>query len=187
MKSLVRVGVVPIVGLLILGYAEVWGADWKYFGGAVLAKGEEAISFYDAETVEVLSDGNVRVWIKAFTDKSEFKKVQVKKEVIEKVANKLVRKYYPPYVLLHPYPETTYDTYIDIIGWEETANDPEVRPRTRIFLEINCKAKMIRSLSVTSYDRAGVSSSAKGGEWDYIGPETNGETLHKILCPQKSK
>ncbi len=78
--------------------------------------------------------------------------------------------------------QTTFEDCINIIVWEEGANDAEIRSRARVLFEVNCKDKMIRSLSTTLYNDAGVTSSSKGGEWDYIGPESNSETLLKILC-----
>jgi hypothetical protein len=175
-----------VIGIIIsLFPLEAWGADWKYFGGSMLRKGEAAIVYYDPESLAYLSNGNARVWTKAVSPSERNKKIMEKEEVIEKAARKIAKGYYPPYVLAHPYPETTYDNYIDIIVWEEGANDVEIKPRGSVLYEVNCRDKMIRTLQTTVYDDAGVLSGAKGGEWDYIGPETNAETLRKILCKDR--
>ena len=59
MKSLLgKVGVIPI-GLVIFGYAEVWGADWKFYTNGVYGD-----YFYDAEAITRPSKGIVRVWVK---------------------------------------------------------------------------------------------------------------------------
>jgi hypothetical protein len=170
--------------ILALGCVEASGADWKFFGGSVLLKDETTIGYYDVESIEYLSNGNVRVWTKT-VNPSEVERISGKKEVIEKAARKLIDGYYPPYALLNPYPKTSFDDFINIIGWEEAANYVGIKPRLRVLFEINCKGKMIRALSTTAYNDAGVPSSSKGGEWDYIGPETNSETLQKILCKDK--
>jgi hypothetical protein len=188
MKSLsVKLGVI-LIGLALFPYAEVWGADWKFIGGSVLQagsqlKGETNICYCDPASVEYLSNGNIRVWIKAISPSEHNNKIIEKKEVIEKAAQKVVDKYIPPYVLLHP--ETTFNDYVNIIGWEEAANDAEIKPRARVFYEVNCRDKMIRTLSVTTYNDAGVASRSKGDGWDYISPETNAETLRKILCKDR--
>jgi hypothetical protein len=171
---------------MLIGFSsvETWGADWKFLGGSVISKDGTVIAFYDAESTEYLSNGNVRVWTKA-VNPSEVERLSGKKEVIKKAAEKVVRSYYPPYVLVNPYPKTSFDDYIEVVGWEEAANDVEIKARARVFYEVNCIDKMIRSLSTTVYSDAGVASSSKGGEWDYIGPETNSETLRKILCKDR--
>ena len=171
--------------ILFLFCMDGWGADWKYFGASVLSKGEEVMTFYDAESIEYLSTGNVRVWTKVVNASEHNKKIMEKEEVIEKAARKIAKGYYPPYVLVDSSRQTSLKDCISIIGWEEGANDAEIKPRARIFFEVSCWNKMIRSLSSTFYNDAGVTSSSKGGEWEYIGPETNSETLRKILCKDK--
>ncbi|MGD0022693.1 MAG: hypothetical protein ABSC54_10370 [Smithellaceae bacterium] len=140
--------------ILVLGYKEASGADWKYFGGATLPKKELVIAYYDDESIEYLPAGNVRVWTKSVSP-SEIGKMAQKKEVIEKAAKKVVQAYFPPYCLLNPYPKTSYDDYMNIIGWEEAANHDEIKPRARILFEIDCKEKMIRTLSTTIYENKG--------------------------------
>jgi hypothetical protein len=59
MKSLsVTLGVI-LIGLAIFGYAEVWGADWKYF-----FEDREGMLFYDVTSITRSSENIVRVWIK---------------------------------------------------------------------------------------------------------------------------
>lgn len=161
---------------------EAKGADWKYFGGVKLPlKNELAISFYDSETVEYLSNGNVRVWIKTVT-KSEFEMVTKKKknQIAEESAKKLVNGYFPPYTLVTP--NTSYDDVIDIITWEETAKYA-FSPIFKMFSEINCKEKKHRILSTIYFKNdGGVKSNDSPHKWEYISPESNMETLQKILC-----
>jgi hypothetical protein len=73
MKSLlVRSGVALVIGVAIFGYAEVWGADWKYFSSTDLYE-----CFYYAGSMTRYTDiaggpprNIVRVWIKLeYTEK----------------------------------------------------------------------------------------------------------------------
>ena len=58
MKSLLgKLGVI-LIGLAIFGYAEVWGADWKLFRD----EGGETKQFYDAGSIILTPEGNIRVW-----------------------------------------------------------------------------------------------------------------------------
>jgi hypothetical protein len=59
MKSLsVKLGVV-LIGLLILGNAEVWGADWKPYDHS-----RNYWGYYDAQSITRPSENVVRVWVK---------------------------------------------------------------------------------------------------------------------------
>ena len=54
-----------VTGLLILGCAEVWGADWKYYG-----TNEEGAYFYDSASINHLSQDIVRVFVQSvYTEK----------------------------------------------------------------------------------------------------------------------
>jgi hypothetical protein len=57
MKSLLgKLGVI-LIGLTIFGNAEVWGADYKFFGGSERYKG-----YYDAQSITRTSQNIVEVW-----------------------------------------------------------------------------------------------------------------------------
>ncbi|HUL38135.1 MAG TPA: hypothetical protein VLW47_10645 [Thermodesulfobacteriota bacterium] len=59
MKSLFKLGVI-LIGPILFGYAEAWGADWKY-----LAAGENGICWwYDSQGLTAQPDKMVRVWVK---------------------------------------------------------------------------------------------------------------------------
>ncbi len=67
MKSLmVRVGVI-LIGLAIVSYAEVWGADW-----ALLEKIEATKFYYDEKDVTHSPQKIVKVWIRqTYTDRDK--------------------------------------------------------------------------------------------------------------------
>jgi hypothetical protein len=59
MKSLLGKLGVLFIGLLIIGNAEVWGADWKFYGST-----ENYLAYYDAQNITRPSKNIVRVWVK---------------------------------------------------------------------------------------------------------------------------
>jgi hypothetical protein len=65
MKSLLGKLGVLFIGLLIIGNAEVWGADWKLFGVT-----ENYLCYFDASSITRPSKNIVRVWTrKSYTEK----------------------------------------------------------------------------------------------------------------------
>ena len=58
MKSLLSMAGVILIGLVIFGYAEVWGEDWRSFGTSAVDVGRW---FYDAESLTYPSKNIVRV------------------------------------------------------------------------------------------------------------------------------
>jgi hypothetical protein len=60
MKSLLGKLRVLFIGFLIIGNAEVWGADWKYFS----AGGDGTFYWYDAQGVTYQPNRIIQVWIK---------------------------------------------------------------------------------------------------------------------------
>ncbi len=168
--------------LIVLNSVEAIGADWKYLGGAKLVKGEVVLSYYDTESVKYLPNKNVRVWIKGVKS-SEVERIRKKneKQIIEKSAKKVANGYFLPYASVTP--GTSFDDYIEIIAWEEVATYSDLKPRLKIFWEINCTEKKIKTLTITSYNNDGVpNGDSKDSDWEYIPPESNSETLEKILC-----
>ena len=73
---------------------------------------------------------------------------------------------------------------VDVMAYEELANLGDSEERASFFLELNCSARMQRSLgsSVTANDRAGVEP--KPGDWEQVPPKGKGANLQKILCPK---
>jgi len=181
-----RLIITTICLMLGLGCIEAIGADWKFIGGSII-KSENVIAYYDAESVERSPNGNIRVWNKG-VNFSEVERIASNEDVIEKSAKKLMSRYYPPYTLLTSVQKTDFGTYVDIISWEEAANHPELKSYLRIYYEINCNEKMIRELSIIVYTEKGsISSRSTPSAWNYISPETNGDTLHKILCKKNKR
>jgi hypothetical protein len=55
-----------IIGLVLFGYTEGWGVDWKYYG-----TNEDGSYFYDTESITRPSKNLVEVWVQsAYSQKS---------------------------------------------------------------------------------------------------------------------
>jgi hypothetical protein len=68
MKSpLSKFGVIlGIIGLVLFGYAEGWGVDWKYYG-----TNEDGSYFYDTKSITRHPKDLIEVWVQsAYTEKS---------------------------------------------------------------------------------------------------------------------
>ena len=62
MKPLsIKLSAVLVIGLIMTGYAEVWGADWKLYSRTDLGD-----YYYDAESLTRPSKNVVRLWTELF-------------------------------------------------------------------------------------------------------------------------
>ncbi len=52
--------VLGVIGLIVLGYTEGWGVDWKYYG-----TNEDGSYFYDTESMTRSSRDLVEVWVQS--------------------------------------------------------------------------------------------------------------------------
>jgi hypothetical protein len=165
--------------------AEAQGADWKYYGEGDLSKGDAVIAYYDAESIKRLPDGFVRAWTQCISH-AEVERIVNLEEVAKKAARKIKDGYVPPYLSSNPKPEPGYDVNMRIIGWEAAGNYDVIKPRLKVFYELNCTAKKIRNLSTVNYNiDGGTKTSSESDIWVHIGPESNTESLYKILCNQR--
>jgi hypothetical protein len=127
MKKMIRIS--GLTMLMIISFNCVAkSADWKFMGGAIL-KGEEAICYYDNESIEYLQNGNVKVWTKAIKS-SEVDKMLKNEQIINNSARKLADGYFPPYISIK-IKDTAFDDYVNIISWEEVANNPATKTYLR--------------------------------------------------------
>ena len=184
----IMVSILIFISSIFLPGIEAIGADWKYLGGSTLPKGQQAIVFYDSESIEYAKDKTIKVWTKSFK-LSDFISVKNRNEnkVKEKSAAKRKTQYNPPYTLVNP--KTSFDDYVEIISWEEVANSFKIKARAKVLFEIKCSDNMIRTLSIVSYKYIGDIESRRTstitGAWNHISPKSNADTLQKILCKQK--
>ncbi len=167
--------------ILSLNCVEAIGADWKLAGYATIFKNEKVYVYYDAEGVENKSNGIIKVWTKSITETEVNLMLKKKdKEITDKAANRLINGQYLLYATVK---KLSFDDMVSLLPVEEVANVPGIKTRSIVLFEINCKEKRIRNLSITTFtDEGAVKRSGREGAWDYISPESNGETLSKMLC-----
>jgi len=170
---------------IFLNGAKAQGGDWKFYGSSDLSKSETVIAFYDAESIERLSDGHVRVWTKTIS-LSEVERIMKLEQVSDKAERKIKAGYGPPYILSNPKPKPSFDSNMKIIVWEEAANYDAIKSKIKVFYELNCKKNKILYLSITRYKYDGGSETRSTiDEWINISPKSSAETLHTILCRQR--
>jgi hypothetical protein len=171
---------------IFLTGAKVQGADWKFYGTSDLSKGETVIAYYDAESIERLSEGHVKAWTKTIS-LSEVERTMKVEEVSKKAERKIKARYVPPYILSNPEPRPSSEDTMKIIVWEEAANYDVIKSKMKVLYELNCKRNKIRNLSKTSSKNdGGPETGPKIDEWTHISPRSNAETLHNILCKQRA-
>jgi len=176
---------IALLSATFLHGAEALGADWKFYGEGDLSKGDAVIAYYDAASIKRLPDGPVRAWTQCISH-SEVERIVNLEEVAKKAARKIKDGYVPPYILSNPKPEPGYDVNMRIIGWEAAGNYDVIKPKLKVFYELDCTAKKIRILSTINYKNdGGTETSSDIEKWIHIGPESNSESLYKILCKQR--
>jgi hypothetical protein len=186
MRAGLSTGIVILVaaGLLTGFRTDVLRADWKYAGGALPDRESgNTLEFYDAENVQYLSNGDVKVWVKTIDTSDVDELVAREKTIMNKAAEKTAKSYYPPYFLSNPDPDASADGCIEMILWEEAANHADVKPRAKMLYEINCRERMIQTVSAITYKRDGTTTFASDFDrWSPIPPESTGDVLRRILC-----
>lgn len=169
-------------GLLTGFRTDALRSSWKYAGGALPGnESGQVLTFYDAENIRYLDNGDVQVWVKT-VDASEIDRLVAReKDILTRAAEKTANAYYPPYFLSNPDPNA--DAYIEMILWEEAANHAELKPRSRGLYEIRCRENMIQRISSRLYKTDGTTTYASDFDrWSPITPGSAEAALHKILC-----
>ena len=170
------------IALTLASSARAADVDWKMCGGATADA--QSFCFYDANGVAIVHSGYVRVWTKCMR-KADLESVYFKgdrgRQIVDNAAKKVIDGYVPPIVAIG---EMSVKQAVDVMAYEESANLGDSEERASFFLELNCSARMQRSLgsSVTPNDRAGFEP--KPGDWEQVPPKGKGANLQKILCPK---
>lgn len=176
--------IIVAVGILTGFRTDALRSNWKYAGGFLQEKEyERTLTFYDADNIHSLDNGDVQVWVIA-VDASEIdRRIAEEKEIMTRAAEKTAKSYYPPYFLSNPDPNAGTDAYIEMILWEEAANHAELKPRSRGLYEIRCRERMIQRISSMLFKKDGTTTYASDFDrWPPITPGSTGDVLHKILC-----
>ena len=165
------------ITISIILVVNAFSADWVYYGG-----NKNAVLFYDSTSVNK-SKKKVRFWTKSMSV-DEIRNLS-EEEVIDnndKAILKLKNGYIPPFTRVSP---GKHD--IVIAGLEQLANDISKNVKSKELAEIDCYGKMIKVLSMTLFNEDGSveTTTSKPTDWRYIEPESNLESLEKILCRHK--
>jgi hypothetical protein len=176
------------MGLLITTFlkgADAQVADWKFYGRSDLPKSELMIVFYDAGSIERLSDSDVRVQTKT-VGLSEVERIMKVDEVSRKTQRKIESGYVPPYIVSNPEQSPSSEDTMKIIVWEEAANYDVIKAKAKTLYELDCTGNKVRTLSRTGPKKAGEQKAgAKIDVWTSIRSKSNTETLRNILCRQR--
>lgn len=171
---------------MFINCIEAMGAEWKWAGG-FRSKNDQNAVFYDSDNIEYFPNGNVKVWTMAVkaSKLNDAENGEHKDMIIHNSANKIAHYYYPPCALANP--KFSQEDIVDAVMFEEIVNTVDIQANSKILFEISCKKRTVRELSGIVYSDDGdiKLSSHKTGEWDDIIPESNMDTIHKILCQNK--
>lgn len=171
-------------------------SDWRLIG-ATTSKGVKENQFFDNASIRRGEGGTIVVWMESIPEQQltqYINKHDRDKELIKRVASKMVTGYVPDILLLpdakKAYPtDADYQNAItDAIMTEEVANAGEVQKSAMILWEIDCAQKRARDLEIQLFDKSGELkgyTKNKLGEWEYIPPDSNGQRLSDILCQTK--
>lgn len=160
-------------------------ADWIYYGGADLRKGEGPVAvFYLRGEVKQLPSGHFEVWTKGHSEK-DLDAVDVinNKKLMDRITKKVAHYYVPPIGKIR---DVNLDQAIAITTYEEIANDGELQAHMKILYEIDCLGERNRELSVTIFSEGKLISSEQAREWVRIPPESNGRYLMQLVCPMET-
>ena len=189
MKSLsVKLGVI-LIGLLILGNAEVWGADWKVFDEEIISfeesdpnsKGKseyKRLNYYDRESITRPSKGIVKIWSK-FVDQRE--------TLSHEKAIEYVHKEYEKWMKNQKYKDEKEKNMVGQL-WMVTKGDKKIHQYSfkygLILYQFNCLERTYRELESGYYDKEGTFLSGYGDRKSTfeIEPESQIEKLHKKVC-----
>jgi hypothetical protein len=176
--------ILAAAGLLLGFRTDALRANWKFAGDSPPGKeGEKTLAFYDAENIEYLAEGDVKVWVKCVSAAEIEDLVAHERGIVKKAADKTAQSYYPPYFLSNLTPDADADRYIEMIAWEEAANHADIKTREKRLYEIKCREGKIQIISAMTYKSDGTTTFASDFDrWAPITPDSTGDTLRKLLC-----
>jgi hypothetical protein len=172
------IGVAFIIVTCSVTYAQ--DVDWKVYGPGEV-DGQASICLYDSGVIKG-PDKRIKVWTKCLSGK-DLEAIDVKgdpgKKILETAAHKIARKYIPPIVLLK---EHTSNQLLGVVISEVAAGIADIKPQARVLYELNCAERMIRALNIQIRINNELRTKDKPDDWVHAPPETNGNTLLRMLC-----
>jgi len=176
--------IIAVAGFVTGFQTDALRANWKYAGASSAGKEDgKTLAFYDAENIEYLADGNVKVWVKSVDASDIDEIVSSDKSILKNAAKKAAQSYNPPYLLSKPEQTASADRYSEMLEWEEAANRTGAKPRSKRLYEINCRERKILTISTILYKSDGTTTySSDFDRWSPIIPDSTGKDLEKMLC-----
>jgi hypothetical protein len=140
--------------------------------------------FYDSNSVEILENGILRLWIKDVAASTIIKN-ENDSDIIARSAEKAVEGYVPPCMKANTSKFGDADAH-EIILFETIANLRRTQPSTMMQTEVDMRNLLFRTLLIRIYKPNGTiaTSAVPEPDWNKIVPGSNFETLYKILPGQ---
>lgn len=186
MQGRYSAGIVILVAVwLLTGFrTDALRSGWKYAGGALHGKeSKPTLTFYDAESVRYRDNGDVQVRVKAVDASVIDGLIEREAEIVKRASEKTAKSYYPPYVLTNPDPDGGADAYLEVILWEEAANQDGLPSTSTELYAIRCREGMMQRISSILYKADGtVTYASDFDRWSPVTPGSTGGVLHTILC-----
>ena len=176
------------MGVIIASFTLVANAscsDWKYYGGTEIKYKAILLVFYDLNSIKI-TDKYIKVWIKSVSESdidifvSDDNRM---KSTYNKSQYKVDSGYLTPYSKVTPEVTTSLDFYF--VLFEEAANNSSLSVKNKMLYEIDCSENKMRVLNIMSFGNGEIVEINDMTEWSYISPDSNTETLGKILCGAK--
>jgi hypothetical protein len=177
-----RIAICLFVAAMSMGTSPIIPSDWKYVGDSVVGGGGGpprilTHDFYLSSELKRLPNKHVQVWTKSIAV-TDMDKAQLDEAAIQRAARKVTTGYMPPFVSMMSIPKQR----VDVIAFEEQADEAAIQPRMRALWEVDCEAQMVRSLSIVVTDRGKFGTSDKPDDWQHVVPETSGQWLMQLVC-----
>jgi hypothetical protein len=154
--------------------------DWRAYN----FQGSKAY-LLDAANIRELAGGKVRVWTEEI-DSAKTLATKAPSEAVEKRLKALIANgYTPPMARLMGLKDPAKESDLQVIGVavlaETLAETGETTILSKTLWEVDCKEQRIHVLAVINAD--GSQNTVPGGSpWNFIVPETAGDSLAKIVC-----
>ena len=153
-------------------------ADWKLY--AFTATKKQAVLFYLRSEIVRTPPGHVQVWIKALDYgkiNRAYNHLDQKGGVFQNSAKKVATGYEPPFGTVT---KLDQNQLVDIVVFEELANEASINPTLRVLYEIDCPQKLLRQVSLMGGQPTQTDSRVH--EWEHVPPESTVDTLSKLIC-----
>ena len=174
--------------LMLVITSTAYASHWQYLGHGKLNVAEE-YAFLDADSLIYTDNKNVRVWVESISENNLIAYFDKHKpEMAEQEKIFLSSGYVPKALELEAtkkQDKTNYKvTETAAAIYEYEANTYHLPISTKMYFEIDCNEKRMRTLELINFDENGNIRKRAGiqGEWQFIAPDSNAEILSMLFC-----